>query len=179
MDNDKEYMNFYLEEHPELIQADLDNDIDEITNYNNEITTPNLPNTVINICLRCLEEDFFLIPYIKINKDKDNNIMIKNKKYTRIVCVEIIIKEKTFPIVNYISLLDKKLEDILCSIFSFNREKDKNIRLYFCYKCKKYFCNLEKCNNNHEKQCENNDLIQLEKLNSYCLYTWKEFNILL
>ena len=162
LDNDKEYMNFYLEEHPDLIQADLDIDLDEIANPNNDFVTPNLPNIDNNNCLRCLEKDCFLIPLIKVNKDKDNNFMIncfcRNNH-----------KGENIPIDNYKSLLDKKLEDLLCSICSLNKEKDKNIRIYYCYKCKKYICNLEKCNNNHEKQCCNTDLIQLEKLDSYCI----------
>ena len=61
------------------------------------------------------------------------------------------------------------MEDILCSFCSLNKEKDKNIRLYYCNKCKKYICNLEKCNNTHEKNCNNNDFMQLEKMDSNCI----------
>ena len=44
LETDKEYMNFYLEEHPDLIQADLEKDISEFFKFNEAIQTPNLPN---------------------------------------------------------------------------------------------------------------------------------------
>jgi hypothetical protein len=160
LENDKEYSDFYLEEHPDLIQAELsEEDIGIIKNNN---VTPNMPDIDNNNCLRCLEKNCYLIPLIKLNKDKDNNFMINyNCRNNH--------KGENIPITSYKSLLEKKLEDLLCSFCSLNTEKDKNIRLYYCYKCKKYICNLEKCNNDHEKQCDNNDLIQLKKIDSYCI----------
>ena len=157
-------MNFYLEEHPDLIQADLENDVIDIAQSNYEIQTPNLPNkdNHNNNCFRCIEKDCYLIPYISFNKDKDNNLMFnchcRNGH-----------KQENIPINDYKNFLNKKLEDLLCNFCSLNKEKDKNIRLYYCYKCQKYICNLEKCNNSHEKECDNNDLIQLEKIDSYCI----------
>ena len=162
IETEQEYMNLYLEEHPDLIQAELDNDIIEMVKPNNTIQTPNLPEVDNHNCFRCLEKDCFLIPYISLNKDKDNNFIVNYKCRNNH-------KGENISMNNYKSFLNKKLEDILCHYCSSNKEKDKSIRVYYCYKCKKYICNLEKCNNNHEKQCDNNGLIQLENLDSYCI----------
>lgn len=167
LDNDKEYMNFCLNENPDIIQAEIDNNEIIDINLNNIIQTPNFPNVENNNnCIRCLENDCFCIPFIKLNKDKDNNFMIYyNCKNNH--------KVENIPINNYKLFLTKKLEDIICSFCSLNKEKDKNIRLYYCYKCKKYLCNLEKCNNNHEKNCDNNDLMQIEKIDTDCIFHGK------
>ena len=163
LEKEADYMNFYLEEHPDLIEAELDNETIENIESNNIIPTLNFLNkSKNNDYLRCLEKDCFLIPYITLNKDKDNNFTInyhcRNSH-----------KGTNIPIEYYKSLLNKKLDNLLCSFCSINKEKEKNIRLYYCHKCKKYICNLEKCNNHHEILCDNKDLIQLEKIDSNCI----------
>ena len=164
LETDKEYMDFYLGEHPDLIQAELENENIEINkDKDDKIQIPKFINIEDNnYSLRCLEKDCFLIPYITLNKDKDNNIVINYKCRNNH-------KGENIPIDSYKSFFNKKLEDLLCSFCSLNNEKDKNIKLYYCCSCKKYICNLEKCNNNHEKQCNNNNLIQLEKIDSDCI----------
>ena len=163
LENDSDYMNFYLETHPDIIEAEIDDKFIEADLLNNIIPTPDLPNLEDNNnCLRCLEKDCFLVPFIKLHKDKNNNFLInchcRNNH-----------KRENIPISDYKSFFNKKLEDILCSFCCLNKEKDKNRRLYYCYKCKKYICNLEKCNNSHEKDCDNNDFLQIEKMDSNCI----------
>ena len=164
LENETDYMNFYLQEHHDCIEAEVEKEIDD--DIKSIIMIPNqnlLYKLNNNNYLRCLEKDCFLVPYITLNKDKDNNVTFNyhcrnNHKGTNI------------PIENYQLLFENKLDNLLCSFCSLNKEKDKNIiRLYYCYKCKKYICNLENCNKNHEIQCDNNDLIQLEKINSNCI----------
>lgn len=107
LETDKEYMNFYLEEHPDLIQADLEKDISEFVKFNDAIQTPNLPNADNhNNCLRCLEKDCFLIPCISLNKDKENNFTFNYHCRNNH-------KQDNIPINNYRNLLNKKLEDII------------------------------------------------------------------
>ena len=49
---------------------------------------------------------------------------------------------------------------------SLNKEKNKDINLYHCYKCQKYICNLD--NNKHSNECDNNILIETEKIDLTC-----------
>ena len=70
-------MNFYLETHPDIIEAEIDDKFIEADLLNNIIPTPDLPNLEDNNnCLRCLEKDCFVVPFIKLHKDKNNNFLI-------------------------------------------------------------------------------------------------------
>ena len=160
--NDSDYMNFYLGEHPDLIEAELDNLIIEANSSPNMIKPDSHIIETNSNCLRCLEKECFLVPFIILHKDQNNNILINYHCRNNH-------KGENISINDYKSFFNKKLEDILCSFCSLNKEKDKNIRLYYCNKCKKYICNLEKCNNTHEKNCNNNDFMQLEKMDSNCI----------
>lgn len=124
--------------------------------------TPELSNIKSDFnTIRCLEKNCFSIPLINIIND-NNKIMINYKCPNGH-------KAQTIPIQKFITLGNKNLGDICCSNCLLNREKNKNIRLYYCYKCKETFCNLEKCNIKHETKCENKNLIEIEKFDSSCL----------
>ena len=117
--------------------------------------------------IRCLEKNCFSIPLINIIKD-NNNIMI-NYKCTNGH------KDQNIPIQKFITLGNKNIGNFCCNNCSLNRDKNKDIRLYYCYKCKETICNLEKCNIKHETKCENKNLIELEKFDSTCLIHGKYY----
>ena len=97
LENESDYMNFYSKYHSDLIEAELENETIGNIKSNDITPIPNLSNeSYDNNCLRCLEKDCFLIPYIKLIKILMVIIQL-------IFIVEIIIKEQIFRL-NIISL---------------------------------------------------------------------------
>lgn len=114
-----------------------------------------------NRTYRCPEKNCFLTPYVYITKNNDFNFTVNCHCRNNHTYNNLTIKE-------FLSFSNKNIEDINCNHCSLNR-KNKNLRLYYCNKCKKYICNLEKCNNEHEIECKNKILVEFEKIDSDCL----------
>ena len=124
--------------------------------------TPNISDSdKKNRTFTCPEKNCFLTPYVNITKKDGFNFIINSHCRNNHTSNNLSIKE-------FLSLSNKNIEDIICNYCSLNRNKNKNIRLYYCNKCSKYICNLEKCNNEHETKCENKILIELDKIDSDC-----------
>ena len=126
-----------------------------------EITPETNDSDNKNRTYRCPEKNCFLTPYVNITKDDNSKFTINSHCRNNHKHNNLTIKE-------FLSLSSKYIEDINCNYCSSNREKDKNIRLYYCNKCNNYLCNLEKCNNEHETKCKNKILIELDKIDSDC-----------
>ena len=115
-----------------------------------------------NRSYKCPEKDCFLTPSVNITKNDNSNFIIN-------CCCRINHSKNNLSINEFLSLSDKRIDNICCNHCELNSNKNKNIRLYYCYQCKKYICNQEKCNNEHETNCKNKILTELEKIDSDCL----------
>ena len=167
LENDSTYNSFLSENDNGLIEADINEEENKEENIIKVISEDSNLESEKEKILRCCENNCYLIPSIKIIKDKNNNLMINyhcRNNHTK----------ENMPIKEFLSLSNKEIKDICCNYCSLNKETNKDLNLKHCYKCQKYICNLD--NNKHSSECNNNILIEIEKIDSTCNIHGKNLN---
>ena len=159
LENNSSYESFILKNDIKLIEAEIS--IEEKKEDNKIIDIPNDSNLKIDNrkTLRCCEKNCYLNPSINIIKDDNSNFMINYHCRNNH-------KKENMPIKEFLSLSNKELKDICCNYCSLNKDKNKDIIIYHCYKCQKYICNLDK--KKHSNECDNSILIEIEKIDLVC-----------
>lgn len=157
-------ISFVLRERKKTEKEIMNENIEKLKlqNEKNEIIAPKISDSdKINTIYRCPEKNCFLTPNVNITKNNNFNFIIKSHCRNNHTKDNLSIKE-------FLSLAKKNTEDINCNYCSLNIKQNKNIRLYYCNKCDKFIFNLEKFNNEHEIECKNKILIELDKIDSDC-----------